>query len=423
MNRAFLFILSIFCLAHMSAQPDFVLTNTLCAGNSVVVSLNSGTTAVSGCQWSSLSPGPLILTASSSLTHITFPSAGTFTIMLAATSGNLTYYSFHSITIHPLPNITLSASSYSICVGQSSTLTAAGATNYVWTPTLNMVSLANSSVYVLPNLTTTYSVVGTNTFGCSGTNSIIVDAQNYPSLLVSASADSICQGFTSTVSASGAFSYTWTGSTLANPVLQSTIAVGPGTYSLLGANGICMDSASIVIKTAPSLTLNLNSDRTMICTDGDDPNKPVNFSASGATYYLWEPYVPGRMTYSLGAFTSVSPTLSTCYTLTGSSSICSATTAICINVSTCTEIEENERTGSFSVFPNPVQNELSIRLASEEEFTLSIINVSGALMYKEEVKSKMLMHQVSIIDFPAGIYFVKLDGLRGSSQVARIIKM
>ncbi len=82
------------------------------------------------------------------------------------------------VTATPVVTITAGTGNTNICVGSSVTLTAMGASDFVWSN-----GLSTASINVTPSTTTTYTVVGT-TNGCSSTASI--------SITVGPCADSIC---------------------------------------------------------------------------------------------------------------------------------------------------------------------------------------------------------------------------------------
>jgi uncharacterized membrane protein YqhA len=71
-----------------------------------------------------------------------------------------------SVTVSPTPTITALTNNTLICIGQVASLTASGATNYTWNP-----GGMGSSINVSPTVTTTYTLTGTNSGGCS--NSIV----------------------------------------------------------------------------------------------------------------------------------------------------------------------------------------------------------------------------------------------------------
>jgi hypothetical protein len=71
------------------------------------------------------------------------------------------------INVHPLPLITLSSNQASICLGETSSLTAIGANTYTWNS-----GSTSANIIVSPTVTTTYSVLARSVFGCENNNSI-----------------------------------------------------------------------------------------------------------------------------------------------------------------------------------------------------------------------------------------------------------
>ncbi|MBI3502183.1 MAG: DUF1573 domain-containing protein [Bacteroidetes bacterium] len=74
------------------------------------------------------------------------------------------------LTINPNPPVTANTYSTSIVIGQSATLTAYNAVTYSWAPG----GQTTQTIIVSPSVTTTYTVTGTNQYGCSGSKTIIV---------------------------------------------------------------------------------------------------------------------------------------------------------------------------------------------------------------------------------------------------------
>lgn len=72
-----------------------------------------------------------------------------------------------TLTVNALPTISVSGTLSAICLGQSVTLNASGASSYTW------ISFnAGNAITVSPSITTTYSVVGLDVNGCSNTISV-----------------------------------------------------------------------------------------------------------------------------------------------------------------------------------------------------------------------------------------------------------
>ena len=114
----------------------------------------------------------------------------------SATTGQKT------ITINPLPVVTVSPTSSSICNpgGSAITLTAAGAVTYLWAPKLGLTPAAGTSAVESSNplSSTSYIVTGTDGNGCKNTASASVTVSNTPSSIVAtATPSTICSGSTS----------------------------------------------------------------------------------------------------------------------------------------------------------------------------------------------------------------------------------
>ncbi|HRD37297.1 MAG TPA: hypothetical protein PLC65_01590, partial [Bacteroidia bacterium] len=97
---------------------------------------------------------------------ITPTTATTYTV--AGTSGSCSGTNTISISVSPNPTIAASSSSSIICLGNSATLSATGANSYNWNPG----SLTGAAVVVSPTSNTTYTVVGSNSAGCTHTQTL-----------------------------------------------------------------------------------------------------------------------------------------------------------------------------------------------------------------------------------------------------------
>jgi hypothetical protein len=77
-----------------------------------------------------------------------------------------------TVTVNPTPIISITSTNNIICTGQQVNLTASGALNYSWSPSIGLSSTSGSTVAASPISTTNYVVNGTNAVGCSATSSI-----------------------------------------------------------------------------------------------------------------------------------------------------------------------------------------------------------------------------------------------------------
>lgn len=161
------------------------------------------------------------------------------------------------------------------------------------------------------------------------TNTIVIYA--LPTLTYAATSNSVCAGFTSTLTGFGSVSYTWTGTSFTAPINQQSIAVGPGSYTVSGTNSTgCLSSASMTIGLAPNLSINISQSSATTCITSNQPafSKVVVLNASGASSYVWIPTNPFFPDHIL----SVRPTTTSCYTVIGFAATCSGTAVSCVTV-------------------------------------------------------------------------------------------
>ncbi|MBI3219275.1 MAG: T9SS type A sorting domain-containing protein [Bacteroidetes bacterium] len=121
--------------------------------------------------------------------------------------------------------------------------------NYSWTPTTGLTPSdgLGASVVAAPTVTTTYTATGTDaTTGCTLTKTVpvtVVSPATIPTLSLTNVSSPICSGITtSTISVTGAATYTWsptTGLTFQNPEKSVAIANPSSTtsYTVTGSTG------------------------------------------------------------------------------------------------------------------------------------------------------------------------------------------
>jgi hypothetical protein len=173
--------------------------------------------------WSNGTQGPANVV--SPVTHSTYIVYGFNTLSGCATSVAI------NLTVAPAPAIGAIASDYSVCSGQSTTLTATGGDSYYWsTGSTSAISVVN------PTITSTYYVAGTNSAGCTGSTQVVVNVLPSPVLTAKTTNSVICLGEAVQLSALGASSYVWlapnlytTGSEVTVTPQSSTIYTVTGT--------------------------------------------------------------------------------------------------------------------------------------------------------------------------------------------------
>ncbi len=192
------------------------------------------------------------------------------TYIVTTTLNNCSSTDSVTVTINPDPVVTAVANPSVICSGQSTQLTAGGATTYSWALATSPGTIisTNASFSVSPTTTTTYIVNGSFSTSCNSNNTVTVTVNPLPAVQIAAANDTICNGDSITLNASGAANYLWTtgGNTIGS---GSAITVFPNnttTYVLTGTDGnSCQNSDSITITVNPTPTVTAISGNTSVC--------------------------------------------------------------------------------------------------------------------------------------------------------------
>src|SRR5258706_120010 len=230
-----------------------------------------------------------------------------------------------TVTVNPLLVIAVTPPP-AICVGQqSATLTANGASTYSWTPATALSATTGSSVTANPTSTTTYTVTGTDINGCTASTQVTVNVNPLP--VVTVSSASICNGQSTTLSANGANTYSWSPATSLSATTGSTVTANPAstiTYTVTGIdnNGCTSTGQGTVSVTTVAVTVSPN---TAICN-----GFPTTLSANGATTYSWSP--AASLSSSIGSSVSANPNATTTYTVIGTTNGCTASAQVTITV-------------------------------------------------------------------------------------------
>ena len=133
-----------------------------------IVSVNSGTIC-SGQSFTMTPSGATTYTFSNGSDVVTSSVNASYTV--TGTNANGCQNSAVSaLSVNALPVVTAVTNNTLLCVGQTATLSASGATTYTWSTTDNTTAVA-----VSPTIQTTYTVNGTDVNGCSNTTTVTQD--------------------------------------------------------------------------------------------------------------------------------------------------------------------------------------------------------------------------------------------------------
>jgi gliding motility-associated-like protein len=203
-------------------------SQTICTGQSVTL---TGTGSATSYTWNNGVINNIAFTATISNSYI----------VMGTDVNSCSNTDTVEVIINPILSLSLSASTNSICIGNSVILSANGATTYTWNPGL----LSGASVTVNPTSNITYSVNGDNGTGCVGSETISLLVQQLPNVVATASSTNICVGQTVSLAGSGATNYNWN-----NGVIDG-IAFSPTTTNSYIVSGTdifgCTSTTTILV--------------------------------------------------------------------------------------------------------------------------------------------------------------------------------
>ena len=229
-------------------------SSSICTGSSTILTASGGSTYL----WST----------GETTASITISQANTYTVTVTSAQG-CTKTASKVVTVNNTlqPNIT---GKNAFCAGDSTVLTTSGGTNYAWSN-----GATTSSITI--RQTGTYSVTVTNANGCNGTSSIIVTSNPLPRPLISGS-NSICEGSSTVLTASGGTSYRWLDGQTTPSV--SVNQLGNYIVTVTDVNG-CSASTNKVVTLNPLPTA-IISGVLAFCAGSS-----TTLTASGGLTYLW----------------------------------------------------------------------------------------------------------------------------------------
>jgi len=244
-----------------------------------------------------------------------------------------------TVVISASPPLSLNVNPFDtvVCIGTPLTLNVSGAQSYVWQPVTYLSDSVGSTVTATPMFAIQYTVLGTDTNGCTGTATISISVDQQP--IPNAGNDtSFCQllnfqlnGSVNTGSGSwhmlaGSGSCTFTpANTFPNPVVNCS-DFGTYIFQWHVVSGSCSDSAQVTVVLSENPIITLNPSNADICEGGT-----ITLVASGADYYLWQP--PNFLSIDTGDVVIANPHNTIQYTVTATSlNGCTASAHTNINV-------------------------------------------------------------------------------------------
>ncbi len=241
-----------------------------------------------------------------------YDEAGSYTVTLIAgnEAGCIDTIS-EVVNIFPSPTINAIPDDTIICKLDQIQLNAAatGASNFNWEPNYNLSNTSISNPLAGPDVTVTYTVSISNSFGCVAMDSVHIEV--YDTVIAHAGSDTtICPGGSVQLNGSGGINFQWappnglSSTTISNPVASPASTT---SYIFITWVGSCTaaDTVTVFVKPFPNIVAGPD---VSICQGAS-----VEISATGGTSYSWSP--PGTLDNPNISNPVASPLVTTTYTV------------------------------------------------------------------------------------------------------------
>ncbi len=434
-------------------------STTICAGQSTTLTYSgSGFTSYT---WTAGPNASSIVVSPTTTTN--------YTVTASTSTAQCKYPFVVTVSVNPVPSTTLTASSTSICSGNTVSLTASGATTYSWSTASTL-----ATINVTPTTTSVYTVTGYNGI-CANSKTVSIIVTPTPTVFISSTHYTLCSGTTASLLASGASTYSWiNGPATANYTVAPTAA---SIYTVIGTASLCSSTSTLSIGYIATPSITINSSAGTICPGGTatlsivgaansytwntgptttvivvSPTANTTYTAAGFNSFCYglattsivvsnsitvlasasSPTIcsgesttltaNGAATYTwdTGANSTsivVSPTITSTYSVNGLNASCSGTANVIVNVSPCTGIEENTNAIYFSIFPNPSNSIINVELKNSSD--LQIMDVLGKILLESKLQNGN--NSVNIFHLSNGVYYFKIKQGEAMS-IKKIIK-
>ena len=224
----------------------------------------------------------------------------------------------------------ISPTSATICEGDSTALTVSGANSYLWSPALGLNTTSGNTVIATPNTSTTYNITGTDVNSCWDVISANISVNPLPNVSVVPAIASICEGSNISVNAFGANSYLWSPAFGLNTSVGNSVVANPQStmdYTITGTDANnCSNTANLHIDVGVLPIISVTPALPTICEGSS-----ITLTASGATTFNWSP--PTGLSATAGSTINANPTTTTTYNIVGSdANSCADSILLTVNV-------------------------------------------------------------------------------------------
>ncbi len=236
--------------------------------------------------------------------------------------------------------------------------------------------------------------------------------------LVAAVNSTVCSestiNFTASITGTATPTFSWSGPNTFTSIIQNPSIAGAGTvnigiYTLSVNNNDCVETTTTqvnMVNPLPTVSA-ISSATNNICV-----GESATLTASGATSFTWNPG-------GTGVNISVSPTITTTYTVTGQDENgCTNAFSITQSVILCAGINENANViDEINLYPNPSKGTIFIDLALDA--SIAVFNQLGQIIIEEKYQKGK--SEIDLQKFANGVYYIVISN-KESKAYCKVVK-
>lgn len=317
--------------------------------------------------------------------------SGVYSVTLTNSCGSA--MSSVTINVQASPTVTISASSPTICSGQTSTINAiSNADNYLW----STGSFTNTTVVNTPGVVT---VTVSNSCGAATASTTVV-SNILPILNLTSSSATICPNETATLTvAGGSAPYTWSNTSNTS----SVVTTNGGTVTVSNTNACGTATAIIIVNVE-----NLNASISVNPVSGYSP-LTVSFTnnSTNATTYLWD--------FGNGNVANTQTVTDQIYNNSGVyTAYLTVTNGVCMDIDSVTiTVSEEEPTlyvpNAFTPNGDSINDIFWIGATNIKEFHIIIFDRWGLKLFESSDLLDSWTGKVNGKEVPDGCYFYLIN--------------
>ena len=306
------------------------------------------------------------------------------------------------------PTYTLITDTF-VCDGDSITLYSDNGDSYLWSS-----GDSTESADILPTTSAEYYVTITDGYGCTFTDSVLVDVHSIPVITTDWSDTTICSGTTVTATASGADSYTWNNNAVYDSSSSHIALLTPMTTTIFNVYGTtlgCTNSASVTVEVHQSPDLNLEDEYNIT-----EDNILVLGVTGGYTSYNWNTGATDETIIIDGAILGTGTY--TYWVNATASNGCFSSDTTTVNIADGVGFESNNINTQLKIYPNPSQGNVFIE-TSASGLNYNILDFTGKVILSNTINHHK--EQINLSEFDKGIYFIQLQNNDGIIKTEKLI--